>query len=197
MVFVSLCGKLGNWDLEEGLPDDSVYIIFILLTFVITIIMLNMLIAIASDSYVDSSRMGPGLFRIMRLNYCAEVLMLEKAMCGGIRPIAVAILSAALGFYSVKTQFQAYDSYKDELDYEEIRSSLFFSVGVMSWCVATAYGVFFYTASPTNKVDFQKEWVWCGPLGFYFRKLSRAIQIVGDYLIGSITTDVKEERFAD
>ena len=72
---------LGDFDVvEQGLNDANVYPIFVMLTFVLTIIMLNMLIAIASDSYADAKEMGPKLFRILRMSYCAEVNMIERAL---------------------------------------------------------------------------------------------------------------------
>ena len=71
---------LGDWDLNNGLFDSSVYPLFVMFTFLITIIMLNMLIAIASDSYADAKQKGPKLFRILRLNYCAEVIKIERIL---------------------------------------------------------------------------------------------------------------------
>ena len=72
---------LGDWDVAgQGLNDARVYPIFVMFTFVLTIIMLNMLIAIASDSYADAKELGPKLFRILRLSYCAEVNMIERVL---------------------------------------------------------------------------------------------------------------------
>ena len=71
---------LGDWDLNNGLFDSSVYPLFVMFTFSITIIMLNMMIAIASDSYADAKQKGPKLFRVLRLNYCAEVIMIERVL---------------------------------------------------------------------------------------------------------------------
>ena len=72
--------KLGDWDTDIGISESQVFPIFVVFTCCITIIMLNMLIAIASDSYADAKLKGPGLFRTMRLNYCAEAFFLEQTM---------------------------------------------------------------------------------------------------------------------
>ena len=72
---------LGDWDLDsQGLNNPRVYPIFVMFTFVITTIMLNMMIAIASDSYVDAKEKGPKLFRVLRLNYCVEVNQIERVL---------------------------------------------------------------------------------------------------------------------
>ena len=72
---------LGDWDLDsQGLNDPPVYPIFVMFTFIITTIMLNMMIAIASDSYADAKEKGPKLFRILRLNYCVEVNQIERVL---------------------------------------------------------------------------------------------------------------------
>ena len=72
---------LGDWDLDsQGLNDPHVYPIFVMFTFIVTTIMLNMMIAIASDSYVDAKEKGPKLFRILRLNYCVEVNLIERVL---------------------------------------------------------------------------------------------------------------------
>jgi len=42
--------------------------------------MLNIMIAIASDSYADAKEKGPKLFRILRLNYCVEVNLIERVL---------------------------------------------------------------------------------------------------------------------
>ena len=60
--------RLGDLDLDQGLGDSNdIYPIFVMFTFVITIVMVNMLIAIASDSYANTKENGPKLFRILRL----------------------------------------------------------------------------------------------------------------------------------
>ena len=70
---------LGDWD-AQGSDDPDIYLIFVMFTFIVTIIMLNMMIAIASDSYVNAKEKGPKLFRILRLNYCVEVNLIERVL---------------------------------------------------------------------------------------------------------------------
>ena len=77
----SLQMMLGDWRHEaDALAQDSLYVIFVIFSFMITVVLLNMLIAIVADAYKNAKAKGPALFRMMRLNYCAEVSLMETAM---------------------------------------------------------------------------------------------------------------------
>lgn len=49
---------------EEKFSTSRGYFVFVMFTFFVSLIMLNILIAIASSSYETAKSVGPGIFRV-------------------------------------------------------------------------------------------------------------------------------------
>mmetsp|Transcript_27095 Transcript_27095/g.42077 ORF Transcript_27095/g.42077 Transcript_27095/m.42077 type:complete len:876 (-) Transcript_27095:211-2838(-) len=182
---------LGDWDLDRGFSDREVYPVFVLFTFLITIIMTNMLIAIASGSYENAKQKGPGLFRIMRIHYCSEVSLLELAMCQGSKVGSAIFISVAWFSYVVVKWLDRTINKSGSFEHQYY---LYLAIGVMAWYVFTAGGVLYYTATSSKMVKER----WCHKFGFevlslYFRNVSRFIQFVGKRWIGTIESDDDEK----
>uniref|UniRef100_A0A7S2K8T3 Ion transport domain-containing protein n=1 Tax=Leptocylindrus danicus TaxID=163516 RepID=A0A7S2K8T3_9STRA len=181
---------LGDWDLDRGFSDGGVYPVFVLFTFFITIIMTNMLIAIASGSYENAKQKGPGLFRIMRIHYCSEVSLLELATCQGTKVVSALIITGTLFSIGVVRWLDRTTNKSGSFEHQY---HLYLAVGVMAWYVFTAAGVLYYTATSSRMVKERQ----CHKFGFgvlllYFRNVSRFIQFVGKRLIGTIESDDDE-----
>uniref|UniRef100_A0A7S2NVJ0 Ion transport domain-containing protein n=1 Tax=Leptocylindrus danicus TaxID=163516 RepID=A0A7S2NVJ0_9STRA len=191
---------LGDWDVEgQRLEDPDVYPIFVMFTFVLTIIMLNMLIAIASDSYADAKEMGPKLFRILRLSYCAEVNMIERVLV----KYKVIRYIFLVGLFLPMTLFNRFErkNYLEELfrnnpKYDEWRYKVgrYLTFSVMAVFLFTTYGVLLFTAESNQRMNStlqSNRQVQFGPLNAYLRLVSGLLCAIGDRLIGSITVDDK------
>ena len=78
----------GRWDSEfyEGYAV-SIFVFFF--TFYVTLIMLNIVIAIASESYVWAKENGPLIFRSLRIEFAAEVISVEEMFGISHNPISV------------------------------------------------------------------------------------------------------------
>jgi len=67
---------IGDWDVDIFRQSDN-YIVFVLFTFFVSLIMLNILIAIASDSYATAKLEGPVIYRLERIYVTAELSAIE------------------------------------------------------------------------------------------------------------------------
>mmetsp|Transcript_5258 Transcript_5258/g.7793 ORF Transcript_5258/g.7793 Transcript_5258/m.7793 type:complete len:174 (+) Transcript_5258:1-522(+) len=156
--------------------------------------MLNMLIAIASDSYADAKEKGPKLFRILRLNYCVEVNLIERVLLKYkyLKYLFYACLIFACTFVIDKRVKELIQNYDADPQYDEDIYSIVFFAAALSilFFVATAYGVLiFHIEQPktTNSTLQSSRTVRFNPFNAYFRFISRLLCMVGESMIGSIT----------
>eukprot|EP00816_Leptocylindrus_hargravesii_P005742 CAMPEP_0196805488 /NCGR_PEP_ID=MMETSP1362-20130617/5268_1 /TAXON_ID=163516 /ORGANISM="Leptocylindrus danicus, Strain CCMP1856" /LENGTH=210 /DNA_ID=CAMNT_0042178443 /DNA_START=130 /DNA_END=762 /DNA_ORIENTATION=+ len=189
---------LGDWDMaEQALDDRHVYPIFVMFTFLISIIMLNMLIAIASDSYADAKEKGPKFFRILRLRYCAEVDMIERVLvkykvirC--LFLVCLAIPISIIDRIELSDKFEY--SFKNDPNYDEGRykAAMYTTLSVIMVFLFTAYGALLFTIESNRRMNStlqSNRQVQFGPFNYYLRLVSGLLCTVGKRLIGSITVD--------
>mmetsp|Transcript_32075 Transcript_32075/g.46613 ORF Transcript_32075/g.46613 Transcript_32075/m.46613 type:complete len:922 (-) Transcript_32075:173-2938(-) len=140
---------LGDWRHEaDALAQDSlIYLIFVIFSFMITVVLLNMLIAIVADAYKNANAKGPALFRMMRLNYCAEVSLMETAMMDNRRLFIVLLVSSAMFVYiMLEMKHNVFDQIDNEED-DALLYPLFSSLVFWTITVLTAFGVLRCTAT--------------------------------------------------
>ena len=140
-------------DSEESFSKSEFsYLLFVIFTFFVTIIMMNILIAIACDSYAEAKEQGPHIFRVERIGMCAEISNIQKHLRRSVftdriyfvTSVGLAVVMFGASIYSSISSLQTLpggDQYVIPLKFV-----LLISLGFMLCLLLTAWGVFLVTA---------------------------------------------------
>jgi len=160
--------------------------------------MLNIMIAIASDSYADAKEKGPKLFRILRLNYCVEVNLIERVL------LKYKYLKYLLYVFLIFLGYNVMDGkasvglikiqYGTDPQYDKDIYSIVILATAYSllFFIVTAYGVLIYNIEQPktrNTASQSSLMIRFNPFNAYLHFVSRLLCMVGESMIGSITDD--------
>jgi len=169
---LTLIFSTGRWN-SSYYNGYAIYIFLFIFSFYVTLIMLNIVIAIASESYVWAKENGPLIFRALRIEFLAEVISVEEmfgvennsmvkctsciskeqgnsyrnGQTSGLRRTASLIILVFLGFLTYAT-VTIYMLYSLDVDGQNSRDALFLlsAVGSLIGCVVCMLVCFSYLA---------------------------------------------------